>query len=597
MVLEYHKFAATADGYRGKRAVVEQRVIEGLTRPEFDGTVLTLTVDSEQTQYLDENNTADGYYITLPDATTLWNNWQVAIVNDSKVSVPIYYYPGEDSTNLNLVRDLGAGNMVTMILVDNSTPEGQWTTLRTIDTIDAEAVEKYTSDVYETVEIPFNVINSTGTNQVTVDLCSVPMGMAVKSVYIKVEEKFVGNTTLTVDIGTDYNNTYFFNDIDLTGDVTDSNFSKNVYDDILSNSVDTQIRAYISGSNLATLTAGKVKIIVERAKLIDPTILKNAIVQMNMPIGSIISYMFNDVPNGYFRLDGSTLNNANQVAPQFVEKLNQVNNELVGEKLIVTRTQYENQLRDYGSCGKFAWYGANLRFPAINCFIRGLSDLTQLGRFQDDTMRRISGRWGGINGWVCDWWRQGGPTNPFTFTQTGWKAQGPKSGSSDAYYIVSFDTNTLGSNYAGSKTQPKHIKYPYLIAVFNKIQWESSLDYNKLLEASVNKAEKDLSNVSDVTSNFRLNSIGWMMPNFNNVQSRNWGQSYTESEPGFLFIQMWARFTSRGTVTIGRLSFEMGGNDSDDGGGSDTLFIPIPANTTYSTSGYTGTIRFIPCLR
>ena len=41
----------------------------------------------------------------------------------------------------------------------------------------------------------------------------------------------------------------------------------------------------------------------------------------------------------------------------------------------------------------------------------------------------------------------------------------------------------------------------------------------------------------------------------------------------------------------------MGGNDSDDGGGSDTLFIPIPANTTYSTSGYTGTIRFIPCLR
>lgn len=591
MVLEYHKFAATADGYRGKRAVVEQRVIEGLTRPEFDGTVLTLTVDSEQTQYLDENNTADGYYITLPDATTLWNNWQVAIVNDSKVSVPIYYYPGEDSTNLNLVRDLGAGNMVTMILVDNSTPEGQWTTLRTIDTIDAEAVEKYTSDVYETVEIPFNVINSTGTNQVTVDLCSVPMGMAVKSVYIKVEEKFVGNTTLTVDIGTDYNNTYFFNDIDLTGDVTDSNFSKNVYDDILSNSVDTQVRAYISGSNLATLTAGKVKIIVERAKLIDPTILKNAIVQMNMPIGSIISYMFNDVPNGYFRLDGSTLNNANQVAPQFVEKLNQVNNELVGEKLIVTRTQYENQLRDYGSCGKFAWYGANLRFPAINCFIRGLSDLTQLGRFQDDTMRPITGRlrtfdrgdksyFSGAFYKIADW------------------SSNVKGGSGDNWGSISgFNSSRLGSNYSGSETQPKHIKYPYLIAVFNKIQWESSLDYNKLLEASVNKAEKDLSNVSDVTSNFRLNSIGWMMPNFNNVQSRNWGQSYTESEPGFLFIQMWARFTSRGTVTIGRLSFEMGGNDSDDGGGSDTLFIPIPANTTYSTSGYTGTIRFIPCLR
>lgn len=591
MVLEYHKFAATADGYRGKRAVVEQRVIEGLTRPEFDGTVLTLTVDSEQTQYLDENNTADGYYITLPDATTLWNNWQVAIVNDSKVSVPIYYYPGEDSTNLNLVRDLGAGNMVTMILVDNSTPEGQWTTLRTIDTIDAEAVEKYTSDVYETVEIPFNVINSTGTNQVTVDLCSVPMGMAVKSVYIKVEEKFVGNTTLTVDIGTDYNNTYFFDDIDLTGDVTDSNFSKNVYDDILSNSVDTQVRAYISGSNLATLTAGKVKIIVERAKLIDPTILKNAIVQMNMPIGSIISYMFNDVPNGYFRLDGSTLNNANQVAPQFVEKLNQVNNELVGEKLIVTRTQYENQLRDYGSCGKFAWYGANLRFPAINCFIRGLSDLTQLGRFQDDTMRPITGRlrtfdrgnksyFSGAFYKIADW------------------SSNVKSGDGDNWGSISgFNSSRLGSNYSGSETQPKHIKYPYLIAVFNKIQWESSLDYNKLLEASVNKAEKDLSNVSDVTSNFRLNSIGWMMPNFNNVQSRNWGQSYTESEPGFLFIQMWARFTSRGTVTIGRLSFEMGGNDSDDGGGSDTLFIPIPANTTYSTSGYTGTIRFIPCLR
>ena len=50
MVKQYNKFAATTDGYRGKRAILNQRVIEGLEQPTFNNGVLLLNSESAKTQ-------------------------------------------------------------------------------------------------------------------------------------------------------------------------------------------------------------------------------------------------------------------------------------------------------------------------------------------------------------------------------------------------------------------------------------------------------------------------------------------------------------------------------------------------------------------
>ena len=492
MVKQYNKFAATTDGYRGKRAILNQRVIEGLEQPTFNNGVLLLNSESAKTQYLNNSNMAKGYFIVLPKAIDMWDNWQVAIINESSSELPIYYYT-DDLTDLHLFKTLNAGNMCTCILVDSTTEAGVWTTLRTLDTISADTTEKYTSNIFDEFEIEYNNLQSG--DSVEIPLSIINAGTAVRSIYAKTVEQFVGATLLKVSIGTDENNSLFFSDIDLTAAVSDTNFDKDLFEEILSNTNNVNVKAFFNGNGLVNLTAGKVKIVIERAKLIDPTVLKNAIVNTTVPTGAIMSYAFNDEPAGWFRLDGRTLTNANQVAPQFVAKLNEANNKQVGEKLIIGKDEWEQIERTYGSCGKFCWIGANLRFPKITGFIKGLTDITQLGRAELDTMRPITGtmQMGGVNG------------GQYGYIMTGAFVQGDyRIGSGGGQRGSAWDADTsrfkfnsgaLGANYNGSETQPKCVKYPYIISVFNKIQWTSQLDYDNLIKASINKADIDLSNI------------------------------------------------------------------------------------------------------
>lgn len=492
MVKQYNKFAATTDGYRGKRAILNQRVIEGLEQPTFNNGVLLLNSESAKTQYLNNSNMAKGYFIVLPKAIDMWDNWQVAIINESSSELPIYYYT-DDLTDLHLFKTLNAGNMCTCILVDSTTETGVWTTLRTLDTISADTTEKYTSNIFDEFEIEYNNLQSG--DSVEIPLSLINAGTAVRSIYVKTVEQFVGATSLKVSIGTDENNSLFFGDIDLTAAVSDTNFDKGLFEEILSNTNNVNVKAFFNGNGLVNLTAGKVKIVIERAKLIDPTVLKNAIVNTTVPTGAIMSYVFNDIPAGWFRLDGTVLQSANQVAPQFVAKLNEANNKQVGEKLVIGKDEWEQIERTYGSCGKFCWIGANLRFPKITGFIKGLTDITQLGKAELDTMRPITGtmRMGGVNGGNAGYIMSG------AFTKGEYRI-GPGGGQDGSAWdadtsIFKLNSGALGANYNGSETQPKCVKYPYIISVFNKIQWTSQLDYDNLIKTSVNKADIDLSNI------------------------------------------------------------------------------------------------------
>lgn len=579
MVKQYNKFAATTDGYRGKRAILNQRVIEGLEQPTFDNGVLLLNSESAKTQYLNNSNMAKGYFIVLPKAIGMWDNWQVDIINDSSSELPIYYYTN-DLTDLHLFKTLNAGNMCTCILVDSTTEAGVWTTLRTLDTISADTTEKYTSNIFDEFEIEYNNLQS-GDN-IEIPLSLINAGTAVRSIYVKTTEQFVGAASLKVSIGTDDNNSLFFSDIDLTTAVSDTNFDKDLFEEILSNTNNVNVKAFFNGSGLVNLTTGKVKIVIERAKLIDPTVLRNAIVNTTVPTGAIMSYVFNDLPAGWFRLDGAVLPNANQAAPQFVAKLNEANNKQVGEKLIIGKDEWEQIERTYGSCGKFCWIGANLRFPKITGFIKGLTDITQLGRSELDTMRPITGA--GVRVSQDEY-----PTGAFYSIRAGLR------GFETSPYgrSIGFDSARLGARYNGTETQPKCVKYPYIMSVFNKVQWTSQLDYDNLIRASINKADIDLSNVQSINLPVALKDeiVSWITPDWESAISFN--GSFTAPSNGWVLAYSGAYDWQNVNFNMNNVTYLNTGRKSYNTATCMTFF--IQKGRTFNATSSGGVCRFIPC--
>lgn len=659
MSLKYKKIGATTGGYRGERAVLKERVIEGLVQPLFTDGILQLTPDSQQTQYLTTSNTSTGFFIVLPSGLDLWNNWQVAIVNNSASPVNIYYYTSDptNSNNLHLFKELGAGNMLTAILLDNTTEQGTWTTLRTSDTASGDSVDKFTTNVFETFTIRYNQLQGqqyfayvpeAGSGQTTVyttdnpigttsilynsslqaldpqpaytlgeeesiiinniiytrdetadiiassvsslfNLSAIPVGTAVRSIYFKPSIQFTGST-ITMSIGTTSNPTLFYNAMDISGAVADNYFTKDMIEEIISTSSDTQLIATFAGSNLNNLTAGEINIVIEKAKLVDPTILKNAIVNTNIPIGSIFNYAFPDVPVGYQRLDGTEIANAAEVIPQFVEYLVKMNNRMTGgQKLIVGIDEWNTIKRnsDTDSCGKFAWNGTALRFPCINCLIKGAGNhISTFGKFVDEGLPNITGKaTGNIQGHNWGWSSEGALEWIDSRGDASWEDN------TTGYTGIKFDASKSNAIYGRSNhVTPKHILYPYIMSVFSKVQWTSQEDYDALINASIYKANTDLSNVINASSNFKEMTTDWMMPDYNSVISQSSGISYTAQCNGWLFININA-FTSS-TLTYNGENISL--TRYDDSAPQDvTVWWPVSKGDIYSLTS-ANIMRFYP---
>ena len=522
MALKYKRIGATTDGYRGKRAILEERVIEGLnSNPIFIDSKLVLNTDSARTIYF-KSNVEEGNKIILPDVFTLWNNWQITFINDSAINIPIYYF-SEDS-QLNLFKTLVAGTMLTVILVDNTATDQQgWTTLRTSE---ASIGDRYITTVLDTLTVDYKqLLPLESEDTISFPLSTILKGTPVKSIYIKPTEMFQGDVSLKLSIGTEDNNTLFYNNLDITNSISNNNFSKDIFEEILSTQEDVDIFAYFSGNNLASLEAGSINITVERIKEIDPTLLNNAIVQTQLPIGTILSYAFNgnNPPEGFWPLNGSLVPNARTAIPQFVKKLEETDANIGTEKLIVGLQQWNDIYNANGSCGKFAWSGTDLKFPAINCFIQGLgingtlNDLAKLipAGLPDPNLNHVhvngNYNWGTNNGWFSTRSYVTTANMPSGGGVTGWNGSGNGGYHSNTEIINGNQITSLPVNigdgqsgiYGNSDTvQPESIKYPYIISIYNKIQNAAYIDLLELKENSVDKANITLDNVSNI-SGFR----------------------------------------------------------------------------------------------
>ena len=555
MVKQYKKYGVTTDGYRGDRAILKERVIEGFQEASFTNSVLQLDASSVQTIHLSVNNTSAGYYILLPNAQTLWNNWKITIINDSNADVPIYYYTN-NLDNLSLFKKVTSGNMITCLLLDDTTEAGTWTTFRTSEQSNAYALSKYTSNVLDTIEVTWNQLRQTDSdesdtnNTIKVSLGEVLAGTAIRSIYIKTIEQFTftddsdsdTSNSLSVTIGTNEDEDHFLGQYTLTDAVADNNFSKDYFEEILSTTDNKQIYAYFTGSNLSQLNAGKVHIVVEKAKEIDPTTLVNPIVQTQIPIGVIMSYAFSDLPEGYWRLDGSLFLNAASSIPQFVQKLEKINNTLPGEKLIVTESVWQNTYNTYGACGKFSWVGGALRFPCVTNFIQGLNNLTDLAKLIPATSAvpehyHLFGYEHVDNyGWFIST-RNEGPYITANIPSNNGTRQWNGSGNGGDYRgdatsaTGDLITSLPVSNVSSQKVQPQSIKFPYIISVYSKIQNASNLVLDEIIEDSVNKANITLNNLNNIDFDaLNLSGIRVVKETYRNGSSwyRVWNDGWCE---------------------------------------------------------------------
>lgn len=508
MVKDYKRIGVTTNGYRGEKVALNERVIEGFELATFTNSILRLEDSSPQTIYLTTTNTAEGYYIILPKASNLIKNWKVTIINDSLVDIPIYYY-SQNLSNLSLFKNCTSGNMVTCLLLDDTTEQGNWTTFRTQEVTNVTDLDKYISNVYDVKDIRWNQVAQEETS-VSVSLGSVLAGYSVTSIYVKTTEQFAPDTlSVKLNVGTEDDPDKFISEYELSNAVADTNFTKDYFEEILSTSQDVDIVAtFSSSSNLSGLTSGSVKIVVEKAKVINPMVLNNAIVQTQLPIGTIMNYTFSvedeDVPSGFWKLDGSVFPKANGAIPDFVNKLNETNNKMSGtEKLIVTESEWQTIFTTYGSCGKFAWVGTGLRFPAINCFVQGLNNLASLSELipaTDINHFHLTGNfnWGSNNGWFTTKSAAVQADMPAGGGKTGWNGSGNGGGHSTESTLSGNQISSLPLyvNQSSSDVHPTSVKYPYIISVYNSIQDSAQLVVDEIIADSVTKANVSLDNLS-----------------------------------------------------------------------------------------------------
>lgn len=258
--------------------------------------------------------------------------------------------------------------------------------------------------------------------------------------------------------------------------------------------------AYINGEDFYSLTSGEIKISIEKVKTVDPILIKNPIINTQLPFGTFFHYAFQDLPEGYVRLDGTVIPDARNMIPTFVEKLDQQTSNLV-----IPEVQYTNTITNYGFCGRFCWVNNNkdLKFPTINCFVRGLTgDLSSMGAAMYDTMRPITGKVSqNIQGASSKW---GGGTSEGALEWVDLRGDASWEDNVTGYSGIKIDSSKLGPNYAGTETAPKHVLYPYIMSVYNATQTDSNINADTIMESvklNQNILQQCYTMMASVTSN------------------------------------------------------------------------------------------------
>lgn len=201
-------------------------------------------------------------------------------------------------------------------------------------------------------------------------------------------------------------------------------------------------------------------------------------------IGQIVPFCRSTLPTGVLPCDGSQYTRA--LFPTFFRDYL-----LTGKVLTCSYEAYDQDLTDFGFCGKFAIDGINntFRTPTLtnDCFFSATNVLSDYGKSFEQGLPDITGSF-----------NIGTSTPISTKNHTGaFKSLG----TGPAYpYGANATTSTYGASFKASDSNeiygasndvtPKHIKYPHGVVVANISEGLSEINWNEFLNQIENKLDK-----------------------------------------------------------------------------------------------------------
>lgn len=223
--MEQHinKVNATTRDYRGNKSVLNQRVIEGVSQTIYDlSTDLQLEESTPKTIII--NNVENGS-IFLPNAKTLLSGWKITIINESTIKdCNIYYY-----NTSTLFASVAKNRMIEILFLgkeNNEDEQGKWKVVILSENI-VNDTDIYTTDIYSTTKLRYNDLGSSFTyNKLLIKL---EKNKPIKSIYVKTNEQFSG-ANVNLNIGLIDNLSYFYENLDLTQDLTQRDLFNEIVD-------------------------------------------------------------------------------------------------------------------------------------------------------------------------------------------------------------------------------------------------------------------------------------------------------------------------------------------------------------------------------
>lgn len=263
----------------------------------------------------------------------------------------------------------------------------------------------------------------------------------------------------------------------------------------------------------------------------------------SLPTGFIIPAVGKINDERFTLLDGKTLSRTGTYEAFCNKVVEQVQS---GNWFACSEEEYNADVSTYGQCGKFVVGADYVRIPKITRFVGATITLSEIGKTYAESLPNITGE---LVEFVHG---KESHTSSGAFKTTFTANGNIGSGSGISYDNTDFDASLSSSTYQdGAKVQPDHTKFPYYMVVSTEGQTaEVQIDINKIYEDMNLRANSDLSNVINATSNFRNMSTVWGLPDYSAGVSQTYNTQYTAPSNGFIYIGFYTGDKSSRYITL-----------------------------------------------
>lgn len=208
----------------------------------------------------------------------------------------------------------------------------------------------------------------------------------------------------------------------------------------------------------------------------------------SLPTGFILPAVGRIEDSRFTLLDGKTLSRTGTYEDFCNKVIEQVN---AGNWFSCTQAEYDQDLSNYGQCGRFVIETDYVRIPTITRYVGATITLSEIGKTYEESLPNIKF---GFRQRNVDIGATGALVQDFTRRGNGNSVDY----ASGDYGNSNFNASRSSSTYKdGAKVNPEHTKYPYYMVISTTGQTaEVGIDINNVYEDLNLKANRNLSNLT-----------------------------------------------------------------------------------------------------